>query len=109
MEGLISIPELMQHMKRENLVIAPAHLVMKEQTHLEVLRKKTLAKKSLAYSEIAKAKLWGDITQKRVYTIAKEFAKELEIIKPGNKCNSPEKIIISAVIRIAKQRNTYEN
>ncbi len=106
--NVVSIQELLQHMKQENLVIAPAHLVMTEQSNIGALKHKMLKKKALTYSEISKAKIWGDISQKRAYTISKEFAKPMEIFKPGKNSNSPEKIIISAVIRIAKQRGIYD-
>lgn len=108
MNGNVSIAELFAHLKKENLVVAPAHLVMDQLTHKSVLRKKILSKRAITYREISDSGLWGDITQKRAYQIAKSLAKPLEIIKPGNKDNSAEKIITSAAIRIAKQRNTYE-
>ncbi len=108
MKGNVSIKEFMVHLKKENLLIVPAHLVMDELTHKAALRKKILSKKAVTYREISNSGLWGDITQKRAYQIAKTFAKPLEIIKPGCTENSPEKLLTIAAIRIAKQRKTYE-
>ncbi len=98
MEGTIEISAFMDYLRKNNLVVAPAEMLVVDKGPLQ---KKLLAKKTASYKEISESGIWGDISQKRAYQIAKELAKPMEIIKPGKLTNSPEKIITIAVKRIA--------
>jgi len=101
MKGSVEIVEFVRFLTDNNLVIAPAPKMVFD---AGALKKKILKQRTVTYADIHKAKLWGDITRKRVYQIAKEFARDGEIIKPIDKPNSKEKIVLAAVLRIAKMR-----
>lgn len=103
--GTIDAQTFMEYLKRNDLVIAPAAMIRVDRKPLQI---KALKKPALAYGEISAAGLWGDITQKRVYQLAKQFSREGEIIRPGENDNSPEKILTGAVKRIAILRNIDE-
>ena len=104
MEGYISAKEFKEELMNDGLIIVPMEymkeLIRKSNTHP---REKLLKKTALSYKEIADSGLWGNIGQKQVYLIALENAKPREII-PGKRSNSPQKITIEAVKRIARLR-----
>ncbi len=95
MEGYVSIPELIEYMKREGLVFAKET----DLGHLK-LREQYLRRKYLKYKEIADAKLWGDLSKKGVEAIAKRMLEPHEIFMKGQSYY----IHISAVERIAKNK-----
>lgn len=97
----ISANEFMRYLQENDLVIAPVDLV---QPDVAKLRAVMLKKPSLTYREISQCRIWGNITQKRAYQIAKAEARPGEIIKPGGSENSKEKILTAAVKRIAMAR-----
>ena len=101
MEGTIEISRFMEYLSEHNLVVAPASMLKMDKMPIQ---KKLMAKRALSYREISDSGIWGEISQKRAYQIAKEMAKPMEIIKPGKRTNSPEKIVITAVKRIAQIR-----
>lgn len=100
MKGSIEIDAFVDYLRSQNLVIAPAHMVL-ETVKVERLRDKLLRRKFMTFSEISKSELWGKISRTRVYQIAMEHAREDEIIGDTQK-----KILTMAVVRIAKQRST---
>jgi len=101
MDQLVSANEFLNYLKRHDLVIAPASMVQEDKRPKQA---QALRKPALTYREISETGLWGDITQKRAYQLAKEYSRDGEILKPGPGVNSPEKIITQAVKRIAIQR-----
>ena len=106
MEGTIEISAFMQHLEKNDLVIAPRRLV-DDRIKLEKKRQQVLKKTVLSFREISEAQLWGEISVKSVKVHAKKYAKEGEILETsiGNK---PQlKIIRAAVERIAKARGTW--
>ncbi len=103
MEGTIKISEFVDYLAKNNLVVAPASMLVVDK---RPLKNKLLAKKTATYKEISESGIWGDISQKRAYQIAKENTDPMEIIKPGNHPNAPEKIVITAIKRIAQIRES---
>ena len=95
MEGYVSIPELIEYMKREGLVFAREADIKPIN-----LQQKYLRKKSLTFREIADANLWGDIGKSRVEAIAKEELIPHEKFKDRNRW----KVHRAAVERIGKNR-----
>lgn len=84
MEGFISIDAFVDHLKREDLVIVPRsdyESTLIDGLTLPAYRRKILAKTWITFSEISKAKLWGDIGQKAVYTIALKECDAEKILK----------------------------
>ncbi len=103
MGQLLDVSEFMAYMLENDLVIARRTEVVPDRASRQ---RKLFEKTTASYSEIASSGVWGEITQKRAYQLAKRFAREGEIIKPGQKSNSPEKIVTSAVERIGRMRRT---
>lgn len=97
MEGLVNIQDFMEHLQRNNLVIAPAKMVKKDVTGL---RKKVLRKNMLTLNDITEAELWGNITRKRVYQIAKDNQEDAGVISVGG----VTKLTKSFVERVARMR-----
>jgi hypothetical protein len=94
----IDVHQFIEYLQQHDLVIAPAALVRVDKRSMQL---DALAKPALTYREISECGLWGDITQKRAYQLAKLHGRDAEIIKPGEHDNSPEKILTAAVKRIA--------
>ena len=105
MEGVIKVSDFVNHLRENDLVIAPAKQVKKD---VGYLRYKLLQSQMVSYHEIYDAQFWGDVTRKRVYQLAKKYSRDGEIVKTNDGATSAEKIVVSAVIRIAKMRGTYE-
>ena len=108
MKGTVKISEFVEFLTDNDMVIAPVNTVMR--VDKMALKSVLMKKPVLSYAEIYEAEIWGRITRKRVYQIAKKYAREGEIISADKSevYNDPEKIVISAVKRIAKMRNTHE-
>ena len=101
---VVAISEFMDYLQENDLVIVPAKRVGKDKKSLQnALVRKTM----VSYKEIADSCIWGDVSQKRVYQIAIVKAKRNEIISVGNGANPMQKISVSGVVRIAKERGTY--
>lgn len=100
MNGTVTVPELMNYLKENDLVIVPSDLVRPDK---KGARREALKKPALTYTEIAESGLWGHIAHKRAYQIAKADCREGEIIKTSDG-RGTEKVIISAVCRIAVAR-----
>lgn len=110
MEGTVNIVDFMQHLQRNNLVIAPAHLVEKDYS---IAQKKLLKKTMATYKEIADSGIWGNITKERVSQLATEFGRDNEVVKCvriKGSGSSVIKVTRAAIVRIAKMRglNTCE-
>lgn len=97
MQALISMPELIDHLKKEGLVLVKESEYIKES-----LKERYLKKKSLTYKDISDAGIWGDIGKKAVEVIAKKSLEDHEKFLKGNVF----RIHISAVVRIGKNRGT---
>ncbi len=106
MTGTIEISAFMQHLEQNDLVISPRTLVEERLMDLEVLKLRKSAKrqKALSYKEIADAQLWGEITTRAVKKFAQKYAKEGEIFGTKKGDRPVQKVVITAVQRIAKQR-----
>ena len=106
MSGTVLISDFMEHLQENGLVIAPLSLVENRLQELkqEKLRQSLKSEKAVTYKQISDAELWGAISQKAVKSYAKKYAKPGEIfpVKRGLRC--VDKIIISAVERLAKKR-----
>jgi len=106
MDGTIEISAFMDLLEKRDLVIAPRSLVEERLADLELLklRKQLKRKPALSYKEIADARLWGKITNRAALKFAQKYAKpgEIFVTKLGHR--PVQKITITAVERIAKQR-----
>lgn len=110
MEGLVNISDFIDELKSKGLVIAPEVLVqegLKSRTK-DRLRRRALSKKALSYKEIADAELWGTIGKQAVKLAAENNAKQYEILEVSWGKKKVKKLIIAAVIRIAKQRGQWD-
>lgn len=97
MEGLVNIPDLMDYLKRHDLVIAPAKMVEKD---LTILRRLALKKNLLTLKEVTDAELWGKLTKNRVRQLAVLHARENEYIRH----NGMMKMTKGLVERVARIR-----
>ena len=73
MGNLVSIDALMQRFHNEDLIIVKREDYERNLVNgmpLVKYRRKVLTQTWLKFSEISKAKLWGNVSQKRVYQIA---------------------------------------
>lgn len=106
MEGVLDINAFMEHLEARGLMIAPRNLVEAslKDAKLERLQKAALSKKALSFKEIADAQLWGPIGTRAVKKHAQKYAKDLEIFETAKGQIIVNKLIISAVKRIAKSR-----
>lgn len=97
LEETVSISELFERMRREDLVIVPRGFVKQEQ-----LKEKILRKKWITYKEIADSQIWNAKSKSGVERIVKEDVDKdcLDTSK------QPFKIHRSEVERIAKNRGT---
>lgn len=102
MKGVVKIEEFVEHLKENDLVIVPKDSVQKDE---KMLQNELLSQSEATYAEIFESRIWGDITRKRVYQIAKEEANVGEIVLPENS-KYREKLVITAVRRIAEKRKT---
>ena len=94
LERTISIAELFDYMRKEDLVIAPRQLVEQEQLKEKIMRKKWITMK-----EIADSGIWG-VGKVTVKAIVKDQVDQDAV----NKTHAPFKIHRSEVERIAKNR-----
>lgn len=98
----IAVPELIDALKREGLVLVPAAVADRyiKDKDLEHLQKEALKLPALTYKQIADAKLWGDIGKMMVSKIASAHKKPGEVFVLGNK----HKVTRDGVMRIARIR-----
>tara|TARA_Y100001963_G_C6693368_1_gene405750 strand:- start:656 stop:949 length:294 start_codon:yes stop_codon:yes gene_type:complete len=96
MDGIVNIPDLLDYMKKEGLVLVKEKDIIPSR-----LQERYLRKKSLTFKEISDANIWGEIGKSRVEAIAQDLLPH-EKFKSGNKW----KVHRSAVERIAKNRGT---
>ena len=76
--------QFMARLKAQDLMIVPRALVeqnMVDGMPLDQYRKKILRNNMLSLSQISKARLWGKIGPKAVYTIVMKHVPENEIVK----------------------------
>lgn len=107
MEGTIEISDFMRHLERNNLVIAPRHLV-DENLKVRKLQKAAMQKQMLSFREIYEAQLWGnDIQLNSIKAYATKYAKDGEIISVSKGERKISKITRAAVVRLAKKRGTW--
>ena len=106
MSGTVAISDFMQHLEEKGLVIVPRSLVENRLQELkqEKLRKSIKREKAVTYKQITDARIWGQISQKAVKSYAKKYAKPGEIFPVKRGLRSVDKIVISAVERLAKKR-----
>ena len=97
MEGVVNIRDLMDHLQRNDLVIAPAKMVKKD---VAALRRNALKKRLLTLSDITSAELWGVIGRKRVYQLVRENSNDDGVIN----VDGEYKVTRSCVERIARER-----
>ena len=80
--------DFMQMLKDQGMVIGPKTVFDRNAVDgipLETYRERVLRNKLISFSQISKARLWGDIGQKAVYTIAKEHLPESDLVKISNR------------------------
>ena len=107
MVGTIQIPEFVEYLKQNDLVIMPRTLAENrhEEIHQEKIKRVLKKKQALTFREISDANLWGEkITPQAIRAYAFKHARPDEIF-PGKKGKKEiHKISITAVERIAKMR-----
>jgi hypothetical protein len=106
MTGTIEISAFMDHLERNDLVISPRSLVEERLADLEIvkLQKKYKRLPALSYKEIGDSRIWGAIDTRSVKKFAQKYAKPGEIFETKKGQRPVQKITITAVERIAKQR-----
>ena len=109
MEGYVKISAFMQHLERNDLVIAPRHLV-DGRAKVEKRRAQVLRKTMISFREIADAELWGaEIKPDAVRAYALKHAKKNELVQIKKGQRHEYKIIRAAVERIAKAKGTWHS
>lgn len=86
MTGTVDISAFMDHLEKNDLVIAPKSLV--KQAELVNLQNSLKRKKLLTFNEISQAKLLGDITPRAVKSFVMKYAKkdkEYVLLKNGKR------------------------
>jgi len=113
MEGLIKIPDLVDFLKSEGLVLVnreeAENLAIYQESKKEGLRRKLLRKKTLRLSEIAEAGFFGVGTKKGVQHIVKNHLSEAEYFKSGSGVRAPILVLTSAVVRISKLKGVLHD
>lgn len=106
MTGTIEISAFMDLLEKRNLVIAPRTLVEERLADLEIVKLQKQFKRlpALTYKQIADAQLWGAIDTRSVKKYAQKYAKLGEIFETRKGQRPVQKLVITAVERIAKQR-----
>ena len=105
MEGLIEVSEFMNHLKQNDLVIVPRqyHDNLVQNYKTESYKQQLLKKSSLSFTEISKAKLWGNISPRACKSFAKKYASdELMMVQRGQ--IEEYRVPMSTVKRIQKIR-----
>jgi len=87
MTGKVDVEELIDHLKRNDLVIVPRTLTegLNERYDQKAYENELRKKSALTFAEISNAKLWGDISARACKSYAKKYVpEELMLVNKGD-------------------------
>lgn len=93
--------DFMQMLKDEGLVIGPRTVFESDKVEgvpFQEYRERIKRRKLISFSEISKAKLWGEIGQKQVYNIAKKELPSSDFATIDNRLKIPRETVKSIAV-----------